>query len=135
MHYDLEVVSTLMTQSQFMDLQLQPAIWRHRATEERMGVEKMTAQQVEAGLGDLSGWELKNTKLHRELRFKNFVQAWGFMTQVAILAERANHHPEWSNVYSRVVIDLTTHEAGGISQLDFDLAGQINAILAGMGVS
>ena len=100
-----------------------------------MGVEKMTAQQVEAGLSELSGWELKNAKLHRELRFKDFVQAWGFMTQVAILAERANHHPEWSNVYSRVIIDLTTHEAGGISQLDFDLAGRINAVLASMGVS
>jgi 4a-hydroxytetrahydrobiopterin dehydratase len=57
------------------------------------------------------------------------------MTQVAILAEKANHHPEWSNVYSRVTIDLTTHEAGGISQRDFDLAKKINEVLAGMGLS
>jgi 4a-hydroxytetrahydrobiopterin dehydratase len=94
-----------------------------------MAVEKMTKEQIEAGLNNLNGWELKNDKLHRELKLKNFVQAFGFMSQVAILAEKANHHPEWSNVYSRVTIDLTTHEAGGISQRDFDLAGKINEIL------
>jgi 4a-hydroxytetrahydrobiopterin dehydratase len=97
-----------------------------------MSVEKMTSQQIEAGLKELSGWELKDQKLHRELKFKNFVQAWGFMTQIAILAERADHHPEWSNVYSRVTIDLTTHEAGGISRRDFDLAKDIDEVLAGM---
>jgi 4a-hydroxytetrahydrobiopterin dehydratase len=100
-----------------------------------MSVEKMTAQQIEESLKELPGWELQAEKLHRALRFKNFVQAWGFMTQVAILAERADHHPEWSNVYSRVIIDLTTHEAGGISQRDVDLAKNINAVLAGMGMS
>jgi 4a-hydroxytetrahydrobiopterin dehydratase len=97
-----------------------------------MSVEKMTSQQIEAGLKELSGWELKAEKLHRELKLKNFVQAWGFMTQIAILAERADHHPEWSNVYSRVTIDLTTHEAGGISRRDFDLAKDIDEVLAGM---
>lgn len=95
-----------------------------------MAVEKMTAQQIAAGLDALPGWQLKDGKLHRELKFKNFVRAWGFMTQVAILAEQMNHHPEWSNVYSRVTIDLTTHEAGGISQLDFDLARKINELVA-----
>jgi 4a-hydroxytetrahydrobiopterin dehydratase len=97
-----------------------------------MSIEKMTAQEIEAGLEGLSGWHLKEGKLHRQLKFKNFVQAWGFMTQIAILAERANHHPEWSNVYSRVTIDLTTHEAGGISQRDFELARKINETLADM---
>ena len=100
-----------------------------------MSVEKMNSQKIEAGLTEVLGWELKNGKLHRQLRFKNFVQAWGFMAQVAILAERMNHHPEWSNVYSQVTIDLTTHEVGGISQRDFDLAKQINGVLAGMNVS
>ena len=76
-----------------------------------MGIEKMTAEQIEASLQELSGWELKANKLHRELKFKNFVQAWGFMTQAAMLAEQMDHHPEWFNVYSRVIIDLTTHEA------------------------
>ena len=97
-----------------------------------MSVEKMTTQQVEAQLNDLPGWELKAAKLHRELRFKNFVQAFGFMTQVALLAESADHHPEWFNVYNRVTIDLTTHEANGISQRDFDLAKKINGIVDSM---
>lgn len=98
-----------------------------------MSVSKMSSEQIEAELKNLNGWELKNEKLRRELKFKNFVQAFGFMTQVAILAERLNHHPEWSNVYSRVTIDLTTHEAGGISQRDFELAQQINEILSASG--
>lgn len=97
-----------------------------------MAAERLTAEQIEAGLQELSGWELKNDKLHRELRFKNFVQAWGFMTQAAILAEQMNHHPEWFNVYSKVIIDLTTHEAGGISQLDFDLAKKMDNVATDM---
>ncbi|MBN1218382.1 MAG: 4a-hydroxytetrahydrobiopterin dehydratase [Anaerolineae bacterium] len=97
-----------------------------------MNVEKMTTEQVRLSLAKLPGWELKEGKLHRQLKFKNFVQAWGFMTQVAILAERADHHPEWSNVYSQVTIDLTTHEAGGISQRDVELAQKINTVLASM---
>ena len=95
-----------------------------------MSVEKMIPQQLEIGLKEISDWALKDGKLHRELKFKDFGQAWGFMTQVAILAEQMNHHPEWSNVYNQVTIDLTTHEAGGISQRDFDLAKKINEILA-----
>lgn len=97
-----------------------------------MSIEKMTPQQIEAGLQGLSGWNVKDDKLHRELKFKNFVQAWGFMTQVAILAEQMDHHPEWRNVYSQVTIDLTTHEAGGISQRDFELARKIDETLADM---
>jgi 4a-hydroxytetrahydrobiopterin dehydratase len=97
-----------------------------------MSIEKMTPQQIEAGLQELPGWNVKADKLHRELKFKNFVQAWGFMTQVAILAEQMNHHPEWSNVYSQVTIDLSTHEAGGISQRDFELARKIDETLAAM---
>jgi 4a-hydroxytetrahydrobiopterin dehydratase len=89
----------------------------------------MTSEQIEVELKNLAGWELKNEKLHREIKFKNFIQAFGFMTQVAILAEQMDHHPEWFNVYSRVKIDLTTHEASGISQRDFDLAQKINEVL------
>lgn len=98
-----------------------------------MSTLKMSSEQIEAELKNLDGWELKNEKLHRELKFKNFGQAFGFMTQVAILADRLEHHPEWSNVYSRVTIDLTTHEAAGISQRDFELAQKINEILAASG--
>jgi 4a-hydroxytetrahydrobiopterin dehydratase len=95
-----------------------------------MSIQKMTSAQIEAELKNLQGWELKNDKLHRELKFKNFVQAWGFMTQVAILAQEMDHHPEWFNVYSRVTIDLTTHEANGISTRDFELAQKIDKILS-----
>ena len=94
-----------------------------------MAITKLSPEVIETKLKELPDWELKNEKLHRELKFKNFVEAFGFMTQVALLAERADHHPEWSNVWSKVVIDLTTHEANGISQRDFDLAEQINKIV------
>lgn len=97
-----------------------------------MSIKRMSQQEIETGLEKLPGWNLEEGKLHRELKFKNFVQAFGFMTQAAIIAEKMNHHPEWSNVYSRVTIDLTTHEADGISQLDFELAQEINAILSEM---
>lgn len=93
-----------------------------------MAVEKLTADQLAAALKQLPGWELKNDKLRRELKFKNFVEAWGFMTQAAMLAEQMDHHPEWFNVYSKVIIDLTTHEANGISQRDIELAKKMDKI-------
>lgn len=95
-----------------------------------MTIAKKTQEQIKTGLKELPGWTLKEEKLNREFKFKNFVQAWGFMTQVAMLAEQMDHHPEWSNVYNRVEIYLTTHEAGGISQRDFDLAAKIDQVLA-----
>ena len=97
-----------------------------------MAVEKLSADQLNAALKELSNWELKEEKLHRELQFSNFVQAWGFMSQVAIHAEKANHHPEWFNVWNKVIIDLTTHEAEGISQRDIDLAQKIDEIAENM---
>ena len=97
-----------------------------------MGIQKMTSAQIESELKNLQDWELKNDKLHRELKFKNFVQAFGFMTQVAILAQEMDHHPEWFNVYSRVTIDLTTHEANGISTRDFELAQKIDKVVTSM---
>ncbi|TKB23267.1 4a-hydroxytetrahydrobiopterin dehydratase [Desulfopila sp. IMCC35006] len=74
-------------------------------------------------------WGLVDGKLYREFKFPSFVAAFGFMTQVAILAERADHHPEWSNIYRKVKIYLITYEARGISQRDFDLAHEISQIL------
>ena len=74
-------------------------------------------------------WSIKEEKLYREFKFPNFVSAFGFMAQVAILAEKADHHPEWSNVYNRVVIYLTTHEVGGISKRDFELAQKISKLI------
>ncbi|MDQ7003961.1 MAG: 4a-hydroxytetrahydrobiopterin dehydratase [Ghiorsea sp.] len=73
-------------------------------------------------------WCINDEKLHKSFKFFNFIAAFGFMSQVAILAEKANHHPEWLNVYNRVDIDLTTHDVGGISQRDFDLAQHIESI-------
>lgn len=73
-------------------------------------------------------WEIRDAKLYQEFKFKNFISAFGFMTQVAILAERANHHPEWSNVYNKVKIYLVTHEAKGISKRDFELAHEIGKL-------
>ena len=72
---------------------------------------------------------MENDALCREFVFENFVQAFGFMSRVALLAEAADHHPEWSNVYSRVEIYLTTHDADGISERDFQLANRINTLL------
>ncbi|MBN7797749.1 4a-hydroxytetrahydrobiopterin dehydratase [Parahaliea mediterranea] len=89
----------------------------------------MSAAEVEARLGDLPDWGIDQHKLFRHFVFSNFVDAWGFMSQVALLAETMNHHPEWSNVYNRVEIYLTTHDADGISEKDFALASQIDSLL------
>ena len=94
-----------------------------------MAIEKLSPQDVERRLGELDGWTVENGKLHRDLQFADFVQAFGFMARVALLAEAANHHPEWFNVYNRVSIDLSTHDAGGISRYDFELAEKINGLL------
>jgi 4a-hydroxytetrahydrobiopterin dehydratase len=96
-----------------------------------MPIAKLTEQEVAARLSALPAWSVVSGKLHRELKFPDFVRAFGFMTQVAIIAERSDHHPEWSNVYGRVVIDLTTHDAGGLSTRDFALAAAIDALHPG----
>ena len=86
----------------------------------------MHEQQILERLEELPGWELGDDVLYRQFSFDDFVAAFGFMTRVALLAERANHHPEWRNVYNRVEIALTTHDAGGITEKDFALAREIN---------
>ena len=90
--------------------------------------EKLSDSDVATRLESVDDWVLENGKLRREFRFANFVEAFGFMTRVAIEAEKMNHHPEWFNVYNKVVVDLTTHDAGGISELDFRLAEIMNAL-------
>ncbi|MDH4016036.1 MAG: 4a-hydroxytetrahydrobiopterin dehydratase [Actinomycetota bacterium] len=82
---------------------------------------------IEARLASLPGWSIEAEKLHREFRFADFNEAFAFMTRAALVAERMDHHPEWFNVYSTVRVDLTTHDAGGISELDFELATRMNA--------
>jgi len=93
-----------------------------------MTITKATESEIQQAMADLDSWTLESGKLHREYRFRDFVQAFGFMAQVALLAERAAHHPDWFNVYNRVVVDLTTHEAGGITQKDFDLAREMERV-------
>ena len=89
---------------------------------------RMTDEQVAERLAGLSGWALEDGKLHREFRFDDFVAAFGFMSRVALAAERMDHHPEWFNVYNRVVVDLRTHDCDGISDRDFALARKIDAL-------
>lgn len=86
----------------------------------------LSQEDIAARLGDLPGWTIADDKLRREFKFKNFVEAFGFMTSAAIEAERMDHHPEWSNVYNKVVVELTTHSAGGITELDFELAEKMS---------
>lgn len=94
-----------------------------------MTLEKLTPEAIDAALGQLEGWQIENGKLHRELKFDDFVAAFGFMAKVALIAEQMGHHPEWFNVYNRLVIDLTTHDAGGLSQHDVNFARRVNALL------
>jgi 4a-hydroxytetrahydrobiopterin dehydratase len=77
----------------------------------------------------LPNWQLVDGKLHRDLVFADFVEAFAFMTKVALIAEAMNHHPEWSNVWNRVSIDLITHDTGGLSNLDLELARRIDRYL------
>jgi 4a-hydroxytetrahydrobiopterin dehydratase len=90
---------------------------------------KLPISVVKEKLQALNDWHLSEEKLHRQFVFQDFVEAFGFMSRVALLAESMNHHPEWSNVYSRVEINLTTHDAGGITELDFTLAERITRLL------
>ena len=84
--------------------------------------------ELQAALDSLPGWTLENGKFHREYAFADFVHAFGFMATSAIAIEALEHHPEWSNVWNKVVIDLTTHDAGGITSKDVILANKLEAI-------
>ena len=90
---------------------------------------KMTEEQVRSALATLPGWELSAGKLHRTFKFADFNQAWGFMCRVALIAEKMDHHPEWFNVYNTLRVDLSTHDADGITELDVQLAAKINALI------
>ena len=90
-----------------------------------MVVEKLDDVEINAELANLSDWAVENGKLHKQFQFSSFIEAFGFMTRVALVAESMNHHPEWFNVYNRVTINLMTHDANGISALDFELAKKL----------
>jgi 4a-hydroxytetrahydrobiopterin dehydratase len=92
---------------------------------------KLSESEIQQEVGGLDGWKVAGGKVNKTFEFGDFVQAFGFMTQVAMEAEKMNHHPEWFNVYNRVRIDLVTHDVGGISNYDIKLAKTIDRIAKG----
>ena len=96
-----------------------------------MQARKLTDDEIAKLMTRLAGWQIQNGKLHREYECKDFATAFGNMTRVALIAESMNHHPEWFNVWNRVVIDLVTHSVKGISDLDFVLAEKVEDVFSG----
>ena len=90
--------------------------------------QKLTDKQIAQQVANLKGWKVIDGKVSKNFEFGNFAQAFGFMTRVALEAEKMNHHPEWFNVYNRVKIDLVTHDVSGISNYDIELARIIDSI-------
>ncbi len=89
---------------------------------------RLSAKDVDARLSALPGWNRTKGKLHRTFTFTDFSEAFAFMTRAALAAEKLDHHPDWSNVWNKVTVDLNTHDAGGITELDFELAVEMNRI-------
>jgi 4a-hydroxytetrahydrobiopterin dehydratase len=88
----------------------------------------LSDEALTTALETLPGWRIEGGKLHREFTFDDFVAAFGFMARAALCAERSNHHPEWFNVYNTVRVDLSTHDAGGITEMDVALAQELNGL-------
>lgn len=89
---------------------------------------KMSSEEIRERLTTVQDWSVQDGNLHKEFHFDDFIEAWGFMSRVALIAQSMDHHPDWSNVYNTVRIDLHTHDAGGITSLDFKLAGKIDQL-------
>lgn len=89
----------------------------------------LSEREIDDFLEQHSEWQLENNCLQRTIEFKNFIAAFGFMSQVALVAEKMNHHPDWTNIYNKVMIRLSTHDLKGLSQLDLALAQKINKIV------
>jgi 4a-hydroxytetrahydrobiopterin dehydratase len=89
---------------------------------------KLSPSEIQTAITDLRGWTVAEDKLHREYQFPDFVHAFGFMATAAIAIEVMGHHPEWANVYNRVTVDLSTHDAGGITEKDVELARKLEGI-------
>jgi len=90
---------------------------------------RLSSEKISEELKNLPGWSIKDEKLHRDFEFESFNQAFGFMTRAAMEIEKMNHHPEWFNVYNRLTVDLMTHDAGGITQNDVELAKILNSLV------
>ena len=89
---------------------------------------KLSGSEIESAISSLEGWVVKDSKLHRSFKFRNFVEAFAFMTEMVFHAEKMDHHPEWFNVYNTVTIDLMTHDVNGISVHDIKSANLINGV-------
>ena len=94
---------------------------------------RLTDGEIAEALAGVPGWSLCEGRLHRELHFGSFVEAFGFMARAALIAEKMDHHPDWRNVYNKVTIDLHTHDRGGLTAFDFELARRLNALLSEKG--
>ena len=97
-------------------------------------MEKLSDNQVKEKLQELNiisevEWQLNGDSIEKEFLFEDFIHAFAFMTRVAIVVEKYNHHPEWTNIFNRVIITLRTHDVHGLSQLDFDLANEIEHLI------
>lgn len=94
-----------------------------------MSAHKASEQEIQNALGKLDGWAVKEGKLHKTYKFKNFASALGWMVSVGVVADKMNHHPEWHNVYNRVTVNLSTHDLdNAISNLDLELAAKMDAM-------
>jgi 4a-hydroxytetrahydrobiopterin dehydratase len=89
----------------------------------------LTDAEVDARLGEIDGWTFTDGTLRRELTFADFSEAFGFMARVALVAESMNHHPDWSNSWNKVTVEITNHDAGGVSEICFTFAAKVNALL------
>jgi len=90
---------------------------------------RLSQTEIDEELKNLSGWNVVNEKLHKDFQFDSFNQVFGFMTRAAMEIEKMNHHPEWFNVYNKITIELTTHDAGGITKNDINLAKILNSLV------
>ena len=91
-------------------------------------MERLSPEKISEELKNLPGWSVKEEKLHKDFEFESFNQAFGFMTRAAMEIEKMNHHPEWFNVYNKLSVDLMTHDAGGITENDIQLAKILNSL-------
>ena len=96
-----------------------------------MAATKLEEKDIAAEVAKLKGWTVENGSLHRVFEFKDFSAAFGFMARVALAAEKMDHHPDWSNSWNKVTVDLATHSAGGLTKNDFELAGKMQQIYGG----
>lgn len=91
-------------------------------------MQKLSEQEIKSGLANINGWQFTKGSIEKSFSFSTFIEAFGFMAKAALVAEKMNHHPDWRNVYNRVEIRLNTHDVGGITEQDFELAAQIDKL-------